>query len=536
MKILCITVLYFFIVFNSCNAEKMGINLFPSGYYRAAVLELKQYDDDSSSGGEIIDINLGKYTKAAELSKSNKVDIIVFPEKGLFPMKMDNATWFLNYAEDIPDGSKEANPCKEEEFSNSPILKNLSCIAQKNNFFVVATLIDVKKCEVQKNCKNKINKNSCVTDSSDCPDSDYYNFNTLVVFNREGNLIVRYYKRHPFGPLEPGISTPQYPEPAYFDTGFGTFATDIGFDFLFNDSVIDVKKRPWTTGITYGNWWFDHTPLFYFSIPNQQAWSLTNKVTVLSSDVHAPNLASLGSGIYVPDKGAVIYSYNPDGKSKLLISNVPSSSLNTLFNKKPLDTKFFYINDDDTVTELNGDEPRDFKEECSEDVLGMNPSSLTDYRCKNTEVEQYTFVKLNKTEDNINICSNNFCCSLEYQAESMNETFYFAVSGNRLKFYDIYWFGVQSCFLARCEPVDDKPCRNFLLKSNTKFQSIKITGRFDTSYIYPHILDSELRLTDRDEWSFDGKSQLSYKNSKGKNLLYADLYGRLYKEDGLVNN
>ncbi|KAF8796458.1 Biotinidase like protein [Argiope bruennichi] len=461
-----------------------------------------------------------------------KVDIIVFPEKGLFPMKMDNATWFLNYAEDIPDGSEEANPCNDDKFSNSPIIRNLSCIARKHNFFVAATLFDVKKCEVETNCKNRVNKNSCVTNSSDCPDSDYFYFNTLVVFNRRGTLIVRYYKRHPFTVLEKGVTTPKYPEPAYFDIGFAKFATDIGFDFLFNDSVIDIERRPSTKGISYANWWFDHTPFFYFSVPNQQAFCLTNKVTVLSSDVHSPNLGSLGSGIYLPGKGAVVYSYNPDGKSKLLISDVPATFLGSILDKN-LNTKFFYIEDDDTVNELNGEEPRDFKAECGQNVLGTNPSSLTDYRCMQTEVHQYTFVKLNKTEDNINICSNNFCCSLEYQAESMNETFYFAVSGNRLKFYDIYWFGVQSCFLSRCEPVDGKPCRNFLLKSNTKFNSAKITGSFDTNHIYPHVLDSDLRLTDRDEWKFDGKSQMTYKNLKGKNLLHADLYGRLYREDGV---
>ncbi|XP_055948202.1 pantetheinase-like [Argiope bruennichi] len=533
MKLPGIQFLCFFVMLSMGSAQMRSRR----PYYRAAVHEHKQYDDKTSSGREIINKNLRKYEVAARLAARNYVDLIVFPEKGLFPMKMDNPTWFLDYAENIPRGDEMTNPCYQEKFSSSPILTNLSCIARKYSLFVVATLIDVKDCKVRRHCENRKNKNSCVSDGSDCPDNGHFNFNTLVVFDRMGTLIVRYYKRHPFIPLEKGISTPQYPESRYFDTEFGSFATDIGFDFLINDSFIDIAKRPETTGVTYGNWWFDHTPFFYFSVPNQQAWCLTNKVTVLSSDVHSPNLASLGSGIYIPGKGAVIYSYNPDGKSKLLISNIPTSFFYDFQSTlPPLNKRFFYINDDDSISELNGEEPRNFKDKCGENVLGMNPSSLTDYRCKQSEVHQYTFVKLNKTEDYINVCSNNFCCSLEYQAESMDETFYFAVSGNRLKFYDIYWFGVQSCFLSRCEPVDSKPCRNFLLKSNTKFNSVKITGSFDTNHIYPHVLDSELRLTDRDEWKFDGTSQLSYQNLKGKNLLHADLYGRLYREDGLVNN
>ncbi|GBM91385.1 Biotinidase, partial [Araneus ventricosus] len=423
MKFPYIELLCFCIILGISSAQMRSSEPEPK-YCRAAVHELKQYDDETSSGMEIINKNLEKYGVAASLAAWNNVDIIVFPEKGLFPMKMDNMTWFLNYAEDVPHGKKKANPCNDNKFSNSPILRNFSCTAQKYNFFVVATLIDVKECKVHKSCKNRRNKNNCVTDSSDCPDSGYFNFNTLVVFDREGTLVARYYKRHPFTPLEKGISTPKYPERAYFKDGSCSYTTDIGFDFLFNDSFIDIQKRPRTTGVSYGNWWFDHTPLHYFSIPSQQAWSLTNKVTVLSSDVHAPNLASLGSGIYIPGKGAVIYSYNPDGRSKLLISNIPTSKSGAGLDKNALDTKFFYIDDDDTVTELNGEEPRDFKEECGENVLGMNPSSLTDYRCKQTEVQQYTFVKLNRTEDYIEICSNSFCCSLEYQAESMDETFY----------------------------------------------------------------------------------------------------------------
>ncbi|CAL1295716.1 unnamed protein product [Larinioides sclopetarius] len=528
-----IDLLCFYIILGISNAQRTSRKF---NYCRAAVLELKQYNDKTSSGMEIISKNLEKYGTAASLAAWNNVNIIVFPEKGLFPMKMDNATWFLNYAEDIPHGKERANPCNDNKFSSSPILTNLSCTAQKYNFFVVATLIDVKMCEVHKRCKNRRDKNSCVTDSSDCPDSGYFNFNTLVVFNGKGTLVARYYKRHPFTPLEKGISTPKYPEPAYFNDGTCSYATDIGFDFLFNNSFIDIQKRPKTSAISYANWWFDHTPLHYFSVPNQQAWSLTNKVTVLSSDVHAPNLASLGSGIYIPDKGAVIYSYNPDGKSKLLISNIPTTASGPSLDNSELNAKFFYIGDDGTISELNGEEPRDFKEECGENVLGKNPSTLTDYRCKQTEVKQYTFVKLNGTEDFIEICSNNFCCSLEYKAESMDETYYFGVSGKRLNFYGIVYFGVQSCILARCEPVNGQPCRNFRLKSNTKFLNMKITGSFDTDHIYPHILDSELRLPDRDEWNFDGKSQMSYHNLRGKNLLYADLYGRLYEKDELINN
>ncbi|GIX89244.1 pantetheinase [Caerostris extrusa] len=517
-KLLCLAVALHMSSIGLCADEK---------YYRAAVHEIRQYNDNSSSGSELISKNMELYNQAADIASFENCDILVYAEKGLFPSKKSNSSWFIYYAEDVPSGKERANPCEQEEYSDRPILKNLSCIAQEHSLTVVATLIDIKKCIVSEDCE-RTTINYCVSNADDCPEDGIYRFNTQVVFNKRGTLIARYYKQHPF--FEEGITTPKYAANVYYKTNYGTFVSYIGFDFFFYDSVKGVEK-PWINAVTYANWWFDHTPFNYFSVSNQQAWSMNNGVAVLSSDVHEPNLGSLGSGIYIPGKGALIYSYNPDGKSKLLISNVPKS--NSLSDNESLNTKFYYIDENGTGTVLNGEEPRNFKSQCSIDVLGEETSSFTDYRCHKTEVHQYTFTKLNDTSGQIDTCSNGFCCSLSYTAESMNETFYFGVSGHRLKFYDTYWFGVQACFLARCEDVDGKQCRNFLLTSDTIFHDVEITGSFETKHIYPQAMDTELRLTDRNEWKFDGQS-MSYESVNQNPLLFMGLYGRLYRRDGLV--
>ncbi len=40
-------------------------------------------------------------------------------------------------------------------------------------------------------------------------------------------------------------------------------------------------------------------------------------------------IGSLGSGIYSGENGAIVYSDIPDGKSKLLIADIPIDSRNT---------------------------------------------------------------------------------------------------------------------------------------------------------------------------------------------------------------
>ncbi|GBN34344.1 Pantetheinase [Araneus ventricosus] len=517
IKAICISV-FLLVSFNGSRGQK--------DYYTAGVFEIFQFQDSSYSGSEIIKKNLEKYAVAAGVASSHQVDIMVYPEEGLFPV-VESVTSIQDVAEDVPDPrTEETIPCDEQdEFQNSPILRNLSCLAKEHKFYVVADLIDMKKCEVQSEC-NEYNADYCRTSEQECPENDLFFFNTLVAFNRQGTLIARYYKRHLY--FEEGISTPRIPKNVYFETDFGKFTGDICFDLFFIEAV-EGADRPDVTALSYPTWWYDHTPLMYFATPYQQAWSMTNKVNILAANVHYPRDGSLGSGIYSAVKGALVYTHNPDGRSKLLISNVPISA--TQIPKDiSFDTKFYYI-DDDKVTELQGEEPRDFSSECGFNVLGNASSSLIDYRCHQTEVHQYTFIKLNETKGDINICSNKFCCSLNYEAQSMDETFYFGVSGNRLNFYDTYLLGIQACFLARCEPLNGEPCRNFLLKSNTIFETVDIVGSFDTENIYPFVINSEIRLADKDEWNFDGKSHLKYMNLNRKPLLFIGLNGRLYNRD-----
>ncbi|GFY73706.1 symplectin [Trichonephila inaurata madagascariensis] len=445
--------------------------------YRAAVFEIVQFqiEDSSYSGEDVINKNLEKYDKAAKVAAEN---------------------WQAKRLE---------RSSGEDE-------------------------IDVKKCEIKNSC-DEYNADYCVTNGNSCPGGGNFNFNTGLVFDGKGNLIVRYYKRYLF--FEEDINVPKIFRNTYFETDFGNFTIDINFDTMFYDSVKGIEKSG-VTSLVFPTYWFDYTPLVFFAIPLQQAWSITYKVNIIAANVHEPRTGSVGSGIYSPDRGVLVYTDNPDGRSKLLISNVPKSPTDDLRNIEPPNTKFFYL-DDDEVTELQEEEPRNFQKECGLNVLGALPEDLTDYRCQLTSVRGYEFRKLEGTSGSFGLCSKAFCCSLTYESESMNENYYFGVSSMPLTFQDSYVLGTEACFLARCEPFDGRPCGNFILKSDTVFLFAEMRATFTTKYIYPYAINSDIRLTDKEEWEFDGNSHMFYQNIKNDSLLFLGLYGRKFDEDKILN-
>ncbi|GFT15355.1 biotinidase [Nephila pilipes] len=519
LKTLVLIVLFYFSYV--INAEK--------DFYRAAVLELAQFSNISYPPADILRKNLEVYDIAAKTAAKHRADILVFPESGLLPFEKPSREWLLSFIEDIPDPKTViVNPCEEaSQFQNLPILRKLSCLARDNHLYVVANTADFKKCDINSNCNRNKDSENCTS----CPDDGHFFYNTNVVFDRDGTFVAKYYKRHLY--FEAEMNTPDFPENAYFDTEFGKFTTVICFDLMFKESVKALEK-PGVLNVAYPTYWFDHTPLIFFAPPFQQAWSMANKVNLLAANAHYPPTGSLGSGIYSPNKGALIYTYNPDGRSKLLISNVPTMQDSSI-QVNDLGPQRFVI-ENGHVTPVEDEEKPVFKKECLTTVFKEGEKSK-DYQCGSTSVDHYQFKKLKQNEGEIEICDNNFCCSLSYQAESMNEDYFFGVTGKDLSFYNVFKFGTQSCFLARCESIEGKACTNYILKSNTVFRRVEIKGNFSADQILPFAIDSDVRLTNKNKWSFDEKSQIMYSNfNKQSSLLFFGLHGRLFDHDKDIYN
>ncbi|KAH7931629.1 hypothetical protein HPB52_025528 [Rhipicephalus sanguineus] len=99
-----------------------------------------------------------------------KADIIVFPEDGIL-YRLKDREEVAKWAEDIPDVGVMA--CGSQ---NTSLLSNLSCMAQNNDIYLVANLIDRKPCNE--------------SDHS-CPRDKVKYFNTNVAFDRNGTLVAR---------------------------------------------------------------------------------------------------------------------------------------------------------------------------------------------------------------------------------------------------------------------------------------------------------------------------------------------------------
>ncbi|XP_050409586.1 pantetheinase [Patella vulgata] len=123
--------------------------------------------------------NLDIYAEQTRIASSENVDIIVFPEDGIYGLNFNRDT-IKPYLEDIPDPKEFIwNPCNQSEYANGVEVQiTLSCMARNNGIYVVANMGDKKVCDAD----------------SICPDDGQRQYNTDVVFDPQGNLVARYHK------------------------------------------------------------------------------------------------------------------------------------------------------------------------------------------------------------------------------------------------------------------------------------------------------------------------------------------------------
>lgn len=506
---------FFFLALSSSYAVSVT---HPADYYTAAVFEHARLGNLSSDTPlEFIWKNLNMYQRAATVAAEKGADIVVFPEYGIFPP--NSREGLKNYLEQTPDPHEvRTNPCElEEEYSNRPILYTLSCMAKNHNIVIVANTGDIQPCVPQNDSK--------------CRDDGVYQFNTLVAFDRDGTLISRYHKVHLF--YERGMDLPQETQNSVFETDFGTFAMFICFDIVFEDIVKAATK---VDNIILSTMWIDPMP-FMNAAQLWQAWALGNNVTYLAANMQIPGYQAVGSGMFSGHFGAIKYTYNPDGFSKLVVSRVPKS--------KEQRSPFLSSKSSITVITENGTEEynededgKDVPDECSSKILGESDNIFKDYRCLQESMVNYTLIRLTKLSDEVEACSNGMCCSLSYSASSMNESYFLGVYNGTYNMFNRYFWCVENCMVVRCDAFNGDECATFPMKSNTVFHTLEIKANFTTEYVYPSVVKSSIRLAPMHEWNHrlaqeDGNvnGYLKFESSSEAPLLIAGLNGRCYERD-----
>lgn len=432
----------------------------------AAVYEHSRYGDNETElqltdPFRISNTNLKQYSKVAKIAAQHRVQILVFPESGLFNCK--NRKTVQPFLQHIPSATQKVNLCNK--FKNNPqvdsklyIVVFLSCLAREHSLYIDVTLGEIEEC----NSSLDIN----------CPSDNSYKYNTQIVFDADGQLVAKYRKHRLF--FENEYDPAKVVEIVSFHTTFGTFGLVTCFDALFEQPLKNLTKHHQIDTLIFSSWWFDELP--FLTAPQfQLSLALTQKVNVLASNINILERSSVGSGIYTPN-GIASYSHDiKQGGSKLIISKIAKSSKDSFR----------------TCSGLNK-------------IIPIGDKFKANYQVWKLNFSDFQSVKLTKGSDHLKVWSGSVCCELDYTlADQYLKEEYFLISFKRQR--SLVNISEESCgFIAY-----DLKRNDYNIQASNIFESIKLTGNFTTVNIFPSVLTNQMRLLATSNWNITYLSNTS---------------------------
>ncbi|XP_028401466.1 pantetheinase-like [Dendronephthya gigantea] len=479
--------------------------------YKAAAFEHQPYFETHikpPSRAEALVImrrNTAVYSEQAREAFKQGAQIIVFPEDGIYGIDHRRDT-IKPYLEPIPEVSNVSsiNPCIDPQ-PNTDILNELSCIAKNNSIALVANMGDIQHC-------SKSDPN--------CPKDGRYQYNTDVVFDRNGRLLAKYHKQHLY--FEKAFNTPTKCEFVTFVTSFQVrFGVFTCFDMLFKDPAIDLVQTYGIQNIVFPTAWFHGFPMI-ISIEFQQAWSRVNCVNLIAADLYIPEAEfSTGSGIY--DCGEPkIYLFNQKLIEKRLLVATLNGNRNALNGIRGRQAKLYRRDNtasdlDDTFTTRNIEK------------FQMKQYKNVDTFKGNVAGNMFTMSKLVSSESEISLCGEHLCCHLNYglpKGKEFTESFALGafLGENRNGFY---W---EVCLLLKCFSSEESSCGRAVMDSETVFESFTMTGNFSSNaLVFPTAMGNGFSLLSTNEIKFQENSISG--DALEQPLLTAALVGRVFSKD-----
>uniref|UniRef100_A0A8C9ZRW0 Biotinidase n=1 Tax=Sander lucioperca TaxID=283035 RepID=A0A8C9ZRW0_SANLU len=463
--------------------------------------------------------NLDIYEEQAARAAQQGAQILVFPEDGLHGFNFSRSS-ISGYLETIPDPQQESwNPCTEpDKYNNTEVLHQLSCMARRNNLYLVANMADLQPCPLK-------------TDpSSSCPSDGRWQFNTNVVFRSDGLLVARYHKHNLY--FEQSFDTPPQPEIITFDTPFaGRFGLMICFDILFHKPTIALVEKG-VRQLIFPTAWMNLLPLLD-SVQFQQAFSLGANVTLLAANLRKDQYNMRGSGIYTPFSATYHHAQKGDPEEgRLLVARVPV--LDPLWVGQSVTTEEGLVRSESTSSTAT-DSGVCHQESCSDspppETASLVPPSSATF-ISSIDHDPFTFVLLNETEGKVNVCNGTFCCHLQYRRLPQGDSKELYALGAFAGTHTMDGrYALQVCALVRCAGLDASSCGQEVEEAESKMDFL-LEGKFGTRYVYPSVLASKMVLEQPEhlETAADGRVTMKHSNMTG-GLVTACLYGRMYHLD-----
>jgi pantetheine hydrolase len=410
-------------------------------------------------------INLANYLKILEEAPSS-LDIIVFPESTLN---------VLLQAIEIPEPTELSSPCDDENYPRDGILSTISCSAKKYNRYIVINIITRVKCPDKEMLENE--------DPRNCSENGYSNYNTNVVFNRNGTIISRYRKYHLFGER---VDRPYKPQTATFQTDFGViFGHFVCFDIMFKEPALTLVRDMKVTDIIFTSMWFSELP-FLTAIQQQQGWAHTNDINLLAAGSNRPIVGSTGSGIYAGKRGALTAGIYGSDATILLTAKVPK--------------KGFKENDDF---------------EFDRKIVKFSKHEMKGLSMLRDQLDPYYIYFIPNTDSNVSekLCRKNLCCefNLKYTvSKAFGSHYEYAIAsfhGNRT-FSGFVNGSTVVCAIIACPTRNPLSCgtRDESLENIHFWDKIEIKGQFSTKdgqFIYfPTTVDTSILPLQPDQFSY----------------------------------
>ncbi|XP_060637977.2 biotinidase [Anolis sagrei] len=468
---------------------------------------------DRQSALELMNKNLDIYEEQVIAAAEQGAQIIIFPEDGIQGFNFTR-TSIYPYLDLIPSpDSVTWNPCNEAYlFNDTEVLHRLSCMALKNQLFLVA---------------NIGTKQFCEPSDPSCPPDGRYQFNTNVVFSDNGMLIARYRKQNLY--FEYAFNTPAEVDYTVFDTPFaGKFGIFTCFDILFYEPAVPLIKQYNVKQVVYPTAWMNQLPLLS-AVEFQQAFATAFNINLLAANIHHPDLGMTGSGIYTPSKSFIFHDME-SVNGKLIVAEIPVilenetqmensviSNTQEFFSSFPMDTLVCHKED---------------QEDCSDITKGASKAALHIFYGE-MMYDNFTLAPILEAEGNIHVCSNSLCCYLSYQRlDSSNELYVLGVFDDLHTVHGTYY--VQACVLVKCGGSSYTTCGQEVTKA-TGMIDFQLQGNFTTAYVFPLLLKSDVTLDFADHLGWKNNYYVMQKRGGSSGLITAGLYGRWYEKDSIRN-